>query len=72
MSDDSFVGITSAIIVLVVIAIIAIGGYALATGEDNGLPSGVTRFVDQEAGVVCWVYSDQMSCLPVEETRLDR
>lgn len=38
------------------------------------LPSTVTRFVDEEAGVVCWmqtrVYSGGIGCLPLSETNL--
>ena len=38
--------------------------------------TGVARCVDKEAGVVCW-YDTQcsrggMSCLPIEQTNLDR
>ena len=37
----------------------------------EGLPSGVSRFIDREAGVVCWmVYRDGTTCLPLEETFL--
>ena len=36
---------------------------------------GVFRFIDHEAGVVCWVYKGSekggISCLPLGETRLD-
>ncbi len=35
--------------------------------------TGVSRFEDDEAGVVCWVYSGGykggISCLPIEDTR---
>jgi hypothetical protein len=30
------------------------------------------RFVDQEAGVACWVVGGGLSCLPLSETLLDR
>jgi hypothetical protein len=37
--------------------------------------NGVGRFVDDEAGVVCWVYdrykSGGISCLPLRDTLLD-
>ena len=40
---------------------------------DTGL--GISRWVDEEAGVVCWVYSGfykgGISCLPLSDTRLD-
>lgn len=36
--------------------------------------SAVTRFTDDEAGVVCWVYQDfnrgGISCLPINDTKL--
>jgi hypothetical protein len=38
----------------------------------------VERFVDEEAGVVCWIYTSNrstkgsISCLSIEQTRLDR
>ena len=43
--------------------------------EATGLPPGVERFVDTEAGVVCWrgggnSFGATMSCLPIERTRL--
>lgn len=37
---------------------------------------GVNRFVDNEAGVVCWIYSGGnqggISCLPINETLLSQ
>jgi hypothetical protein len=37
--------------------------------------AGITRHVDAEAGVVCWVYTVSnaggISCLPLTDTRLD-
>lgn len=42
--------------------------------ETKELASGITRLVDPEAGVVCWVYSGYnvggISCLPLSETNL--
>ena len=36
---------------------------------------GISRYVDQEAGVVCWVWAGGhaggLSCLPIADTRLD-
>ena len=33
---------------------------------------GTYRFVDEEAGVVCWLYwGNGISCLPIGETRLE-
>ena len=35
----------------------------------------ISRYVDEEAGVVCWVYGvtsgGGLSCLPIADTRLD-
>lgn len=40
----------------------------------DGLPYGVGRFIDHEAGVVCWLsdvyYGNSISCLPIGETLL--
>lgn len=46
--------------------------YKNATTETSGLPSYVHRYVDEEAGVVCWVYMDGIDCLPIEQTRLEQ
>ena len=46
--------------------------------SDTVFSDGVTRvgrIVDDEAGVVCWVHkrpAGGISCLPIEQTRLDR
>ena len=48
---------------------------SVATGPDpqTGHPS-ANRFIDHEAGVVCWVYrggfGGGISCLPLDETSL--
>jgi hypothetical protein len=37
----------------------------------DSLSNGVFRFIDKEAGVVCWtVYQNGISCLPIGETKL--
>lgn len=37
----------------------------------TNFPNGVSRFVDKEAGVVCWVYEDDysggISCIPLPQ-----
>ena len=33
--------------------------------------SRVVRFTDEEAGVVCWLYYYGISCLPINQTRLE-
>lgn len=46
--------------------------------EVEGVPADVERFVDRDAGVVCWTFNDHdayagaggLSCLPLEETDL--
>lgn len=41
--------------------------------EGKLLFSGVCRFVDTDAGVVCWAYGPGgISCLPLKDTRLDQ
>lgn len=52
------------------------------SGHYTSGDSTVTRFVDREAGVVCYKYDDKMggeyghagglSCLPIEQTDLDQ
>jgi hypothetical protein len=41
----------------------------------TGGMSTVSRYVDTEAGVVCWLlktgYAGGISCLPIDETRLE-
>jgi hypothetical protein len=32
---------------------------------------GITRYIDREAGVVCWLYDHSIACLPLAATRLD-
>lgn len=31
---------------------------------------GIYRTIDRDAGVVCWVFHDGISCLPIHETKL--
>ena len=41
----------------------------------DGLPCAVVRFIDDEAGIVCWRYTNNpggLSCLPLADTRLDQ
>ena len=40
--------------------------------EDGGRTNPVWRFVDEEAGVVCWAINHGLSCLPAADTQLDR
>jgi len=43
---------------------------------DNGVERYIERYVDTEAGVTCWIYSNGyqggISCLPIEQTKLDK
>ncbi len=43
--------------------------------RSDDLPMGVIRFIDHEAGVVCWLsdvyYGNSISCLPLSETLLE-
>lgn len=72
---DKVIDVFGVVFLLIVVAVV-IGATTIAgirsLGNEGGLPAGVTRFVDEEAGVACWVYADKMSCLPVSETRLDK
>ena len=40
----------------------------------NRFPTGITRYVDEPAGVVCWVFIQEgkggISCLPISETKM--
>ena len=55
------------------------GGRGNVIRIDGTLQGDLSRFVDLDAGVVCWVIRDWttvglgvgMSCLPIEETRLE-
>lgn len=39
--------------------------------EGSSIPSGSNRFIDEEAGVVCWTHGAQgIDCLPIESTKL--
>ena len=51
-----------------VIASWTIGG---CKGPDEKIAFDVNRYVDKEAGVVCWTHRG-ISCLPISETKLDR
>ncbi len=43
------------------------------TVRETGLPSNVTRWIDQEAGVVCYQLGQlSVSCVPLSSTRLGR
>ena len=71
--------------VMVVIAVFIIGVFALSACADIDTGSGsvhitndIERFIDREAGVVCWVFEDTvyeggaggLSCLPLDVTKL--
>lgn len=46
----------------------------VAVVDSSDMPYGVSRFIDEEAGVVCWTvksYHERgISCLPISETNL--
>jgi hypothetical protein len=43
------------------------------TSEDNGLPSGVSKFVDKDSNVVCWTLNGYgISCLPMSSANMYR
>jgi hypothetical protein len=47
--------------------------YLWTTGGDDTYTAVIYRFIDDEAEVVCYVlYSDSISCLPIDQTNLTR
>jgi len=48
----------------------------LKTESINDIRYNITRYVDDEAGVVCWVYGNYekggLSCLPLSQTSIHR
>jgi hypothetical protein len=44
--------------------------------ETNTVSNKIERYIDIEADVVCWIYDghqgDSISCLPIEQTKLDK
>ena len=58
---------------VLLITTIVLTGCVTPTEKADSL---TTRYVDEEAGVVCWVYTafhgGGISCLPISETKLDR
>lgn len=63
------------VILVLALALVLIVGCAPAMPDDvelvsNNIP--IRRYVDEEAGVVCWMYySNGISCLPVDQTKLE-
>jgi hypothetical protein len=41
-----------------------------ARSNNKDLGNGLSRFVDKEAGVVCWMATYGLSCLPIKDTLL--
>lgn len=62
----------TAIVAMVALALILLPA-ARASGEPIGDKTlGFARYVDKEAGVVCWsLYRQALSCLPLSDTRLE-
>lgn len=74
---------------LLVVGVFLIGAAYIGTRSQGEEPTanvyveyplsslGVTRFIDEEAQVVCWTYSDTVpegrgiSCLPLDQTALE-
>lgn len=40
-------------------------------GRPSGHNGTLDRIYDHDAGVVCWIYSGSVSCLPIDQTDLD-
>lgn len=62
------------LLITVLIALTACAAPAVMQGAVTSDPS-IMRWTDREAGVVCWVYygynKGGISCLPIDETRLE-
>ena len=62
------------------LVVLLIGGSCETSAQEPGVTAStilnpsVSRFMDLEAGVVCWIYSAAyqggISCLPISETKL--
>lgn len=72
--------VVAAFLLLAIFAMVPLAGCAphVIVPVEPGVNSGhnISRYVDAEAGVVCWVYNPGqaggISCLPIAETRLDQ
>ena len=59
-----------------VIALLLVSCESLNPDEPERIAVGsdITRFIDEEAGVVCWIYTGYnkggISCLPIKDTAL--
>lgn len=66
------------VVMVLVIAMFVLAACAtpvVSIKQSDGEAYGVTRFVDKEAGVVCWKYylggaGGGISCLPLKDTKL--
>lgn len=70
------------ILKITLVMVLIVGAFATcvptASNEDTNLSSGTTtliREIDEEAGVVCWVYigyyKGGVDCMPIADTLLD-
>jgi hypothetical protein len=71
---DHWTLIAAALLVLFYVALAGCGQPQPSQTEEEQIESEITRHMDEEAGVVCWVYSNGyqggISCLPIGDTRL--
>ena len=68
------------LVAVMLLAVLLIGSSCETSVQEPGvsdsihLSSSVSRFVDLDAGVVCWIYEGNerggISCLPIDQTRL--
>lgn len=64
------------LVLLIVVFVVALGlsSCGSPTGEYTG--TSVERYIDNEAGVVCWVYTAPyrggLDCMPLNETLLGK
>lgn len=79
---DRLLPLVRAFVLVAFLLLLAACDSTLLTPEGGPTPAsigpsrnGVTRYLDTEAGVVCWVFEGYqeggISCLPVSSTRLE-
>ncbi|RMD67344.1 hypothetical protein D6833_00340 [Candidatus Parcubacteria bacterium] len=67
---DSLAGLVLVMVIVVVVFVVLTHIFVLGSGAGVTPTPAVDRFVDDEAGVVCWYVRDGVSCLPIGSTNL--
>ena len=62
----------SVLVIIVGIVIFALVFQPTEVTQPDSIPRFIERFIDDEAGVVCWRYKNNggISCLPISDTKL--